>query len=133
MSELSKLLQTRYAEIRGLSQEPENRTYEFIISTEARDSYGTVFRMDGWDLESYHKNPIVAYNHRTWSENPDAIIGTSEVFVDKNTLVGRVTLEEGNPIADSVKRKIDNGTIRMASVGAPVSYTHLTLPTIYSV
>lgn len=116
--------QTRQAFLRTPDTTSENRTYEFVISTESRDTYGTVFRADGWDLKGYEKNPIVAYNHRTWSEDPNAVIGTSEVFREGKSLIGRVTLEEGNPIADAVKRKIDNGSLRMASVGADVKEYH---------
>lgn len=113
----------RLVELRGIDK--ENRTAEFVISTESVDRHGTVFKMDGWQLDSYNRNPIVGYNHRVSSDNPDTIIGTSEVFKDNGVLVGRVTLEaEGeNEIADKVWRKLQSGTLRMASVGAiPMDY-----------
>ena len=109
----------RDAVIRAITDEQkEKRQAEFVISTEAVDTYDTVFKIDGWDLERYNRSPIVFYNHKSWSDDPDMIIGTSEVRVEGNQLIALLTLEEGNPVADTVWRKIQNGTLRMASIGA---------------
>lgn len=111
----------REAVIRALSEENiKNREAEFVISTEAVDTYGTVFKMDGWNLERYAKNPIVCYGHRTWDGNPDMIIGTSEVKVDGDQLVGKVRFEteDINPTAEKIWKKVQAGTLRMASIGA---------------
>jgi hypothetical protein len=116
----------REAVIRALSEENiKNRQAEFVISTESVDSYDTVFKIDGWDLERYANNPIVAYGHRTWSDNPDMIIGTSTVRIEGKELIGVVTFEDEsvNPMAEKVWRKVQAGTLRMASVGAnPLEY-----------
>ena len=116
----------REAVIRALSEENiKNRQAEFVISTESVDSYDTVFKIDGWDLQRYANNPIVAYGHRTWSDNPDMIIGTSTVRVEGKELIGVVTFEDEsvNPMAEKVWRKVQAGTLRMASVGAnPIEY-----------
>lgn len=103
-------------EIRAI--DVDKRTIDFVISTERVDSYGTVFKIDGWDLEAYRANPVVAYNHYALGPDPDTIIGTSEVRVEDKQLVATLTLEEGNPIADKVLRKLQNGTLRGASIGA---------------
>lgn len=109
----------RDAVIRAITDEQkEKRQAEFVISTEAVDTYDTVFKIDGWDLERYNRSPIVFYNHKSWSDDPDMIIGTSQVRVEGNQLIALLTLEEGNPVADTVWRKIQNGTLRMASIGA---------------
>lgn len=113
----------REAVIRALTEDNiKNRQAEFVISTEAVDTYDTVFKLDGWELERYVKNPIVAYGHRTWSDNPDMIIGTSEVRVEGDQLIGKVTFEpeDVNPTAETIWRKVQAGTLRMASVGANV-------------
>lgn len=104
----------------------EKRMAEFVISSEAVDSYGTVFRKDGWKLDDYLRNPIVTYNHSLYSSNPDSIIGTSDVFFDGDLLVGRVQFESAdvNPLADKVFKKIQAGTLKMASVGAMVEKAH---------
>lgn len=109
---------TRQAEIRAINQ--EDRTAEFIISTESIDRHGTVFKMDGWDLATYERNPIVSYNHNAGNDNPDMIIGLSSVFKDGNNLIGRVTFEEDNEVAEKVWKKVNKGLLKMASVGAIV-------------
>lgn len=118
--ELNKVI-VREAIIRALSDKnKENREAEFVISTEAVDTYGTVFKVSGWDLTRYEQNPVVLYAHRSYSDNPDMVIGTSEVFVDGDQLIGRVRFEaaEINPIAEKVWNKVQAGTLRMASIGA---------------
>lgn len=115
---MSKML-VREAVIRSITDEmKEKRQAEFVISTEAVDTYGTVFKIDGWELERYQRSPIVFYNHKSWSDDPDLIIGTSEVRVEGNQLIGLVTFENDNPIAEKVWRKVQNGTLNMASIGA---------------
>lgn len=115
---MSKMM-VRNAVIRAITDEQkEKRQAEFVISTEAVDTYDTVFKIDGWDLERYNRSPIVFYNHKSWSDDPDMIIGTSEVRVEGNELIALLTLEEGNPVADKVWRKVQAGTLNMASIGA---------------
>lgn len=114
---------TRDAYVRSVTDEMiEKRQAEFVISSEAVDSYGTVFKMDGWDLERYNQNSIVCYMHRSGSNDPDDVIGTSTVRVEEGQLIGVVTFEdaETNPKAEKVFRKVCNGTLKMASVGARV-------------
>lgn len=114
-------------QLRDLSAEQiEKRQAEFVISTEAIDSYGTVFRMDGWDLARYNQNPLVLYAHRSHGNDPDDIIGTGEVYRDGDKLIGRVTFETGdvNPKAEKVFRKVQAGTLRMASIGAQPKEGH---------
>lgn len=111
----------REAIVRAITDKnKEDRTAEFVISSEAVDTWGTVFRMDGWDLSRYQRNPVVLYAHRAHSDNPDTIIGISEVFREGNQLIGRITFEpeDINPLAEKVYRKVMNGTLRMASIGA---------------
>jgi HK97 family phage prohead protease len=111
-------IQTRSAQVENVDL--ENRKATFAISSESVDSYRTVFTLDGWELEQYHRNPIVCYNHQAHSSDPDTIIGTSRVYREGNRLMGEVTFEEDNSLADKVMRKVKNGTLRMASVGASI-------------
>lgn len=118
---------TRDIQVRNLTPDQiENRQAEFVISSEAPDTYGTVFRMDGWDLTRYEKNPIVLYAHRSHGDDPDNIIGTGEVFRDGDQLIGRVTFESAdvNQKAEKVFRKVQAGTLRMASIGANPTQGH---------
>jgi HK97 family phage prohead protease len=114
---------TRDAFVRDTTAEMiEKRQVEFVISTEAVDTYRTVFKLDGWDLSDYTRNPIVCYQHRANSDDPDNIIGTSTVRVEGSELIGTVTFEpaEINPRAEKIFQKVQSGTLRMASVGANV-------------
>lgn len=108
----------RLAEVRNVNE--VERTAQFVISTESIDRHGTSFKLDGWDLSTYNRNPIVGYNHEVSGSNPDTIIGTSRVFRDGDALIGEVTFErEGNnPLADKVFNKMQDGILKMASVGA---------------
>ena len=118
---------TREILVRSVTQEQvEKRQAEFVISTESPDTYGTVFRMDGWDLERFKRNPIVLYAHRSFGDDPDNIIGTGEVFIEDDKLIGRVTFEtaEVNPKAEKIFRKVQAGSLRMASIGANPTKGH---------
>lgn len=119
--EIKNKVVTRSAFVRDTTAEMlEKRQVEFVISSEAVDSYDTVFKMDGWDLKRYESNPIVAYQHRAGSDDPDNIIGTSTLRIEDGKLIGIVTFEdpETNPKAEKVFRKVQSGTLRMASIGA---------------
>lgn len=111
----------RTAVVRSVTDEmKESRQAEFVISSEAVDRHRTVFKLDGWNLENYNRNSVVTYNHSLRSENPDNIIGTSEVFVEGNELIGRVTFESEdiNPLAEKIRKKVNAGTLKMASIAA---------------
>lgn len=114
--------QFRYAQLRAENAvDKEKRTVQFVISTEAVDSYNTVFRLDGWDFNQYQRNPIVCYNHNVFGD-ADNIIGTSRVFQEGNQLIGEVLFEEAevNPLAEKIFRKVQAGTLRMASINATI-------------
>jgi HK97 family phage prohead protease len=111
----------REAVVRALSDKnKENREAEFVISTESTDTYGTVFKTSGWDLKRYEKNPVVFYAHRSNSDDPDLLIGTSVVRIEDNQLIAVARFETAdiNPLAEKVWQKIQAGTLRMASIGA---------------
>jgi len=111
----------REAVVRAVAeQSTENREIEFVISDETPDTYGTVFKINGWDLKRYERNPVVFYQHKSSSDNPDMLIGTSTIRVDGNQLIGVIRFEaaEINPLAEKVYQKVLAGTIRMASISA---------------
>ena len=102
------------------------RKYRFIISDESRDRHESIVKMDGWMLDNYRKNPIVLYQHDAYSNNPDTIVGKSDVSMVEGRLVADLELEpEGdNPIADKLAKKIEFGTMNTASVGFnPIEYS----------
>lgn len=105
-------------EIRNVDE--ENRTAEFVISTEAPDTYGTVFKADGAVLDRYEKNPVFTYQHEDWSDDPDDVLGTSTLSKEGNQWVALAVFEDSendkNEKADKIFRKVKKGTLRMASI-----------------
>ena len=97
----------------------DDRTFRFVISDESIDRYNTIIKLDAWDLTNYEKNGIVAYQHITWSSDPDVIIGQGKAWREDGVLMGEVKLEpEGdNPLADKIAKKLRNGTLSATSVG----------------
>lgn len=112
--------QVRAAEYRAGSVNEEKRTAEFVISSEAPDTYGTVFLSSGWQLDRYNRNPVVTFNHLDHHQDPDVIIGTSEVRLEDGKLMAVVTFEdaENNPLAEKIFRKVKSGILRGASISA---------------
>jgi hypothetical protein len=51
------------------SLDEKARTIEFVASTEKVDRYGDVIRVAGWQLDSYKKNPVFMFAHKS-SEPP---------------------------------------------------------------
>lgn len=112
-------------QLRELTQEMiDNREAEFVISSEAVDTFNTVFLASGGKFDRYMENPIVCYMHRANSENPDLILGTcTKLFQESGKTIARVKFEDAdiNPLAEKVFRKIQAGTLRMASIGVWIS------------
>jgi len=113
-------IQVRNAQVRADSINEAERTADFVISSEAVDTYNTVFKSDGWLLDRYQTNPIVCYNHNHF--DADSVIGTSEVFIEDGLLIGRVRFEaaENNPLAEKIFNKVKNKIIRGASIMAHI-------------
>ena len=113
-------------EVRALE---DDLTREFIISTERKDSHGTVIRMDGWQLEDFNRAGAFYYQHQTTGgfltdSNPDNALGPATARAEGNILigVGKFETEDINPLADKIRKKVDYGTMRATSVGfMPIS------------
>jgi HK97 family phage prohead protease len=108
-------------EVRALQ---DDLTREFIISTERKDSHGTVIRMDGWQLEDFNRAGAFYYQHQTTGglltdSNPDNALGPATARAEGNILigVGKFETEDINPLADKIRKKVDYGTMRATSVG----------------
>lgn len=107
-----------------------NGETEFVISTASVDRHGTVINPNGWELDQFRANPIMAFQHNTSSTDPDDILGTWDIRMETdgqgNTiLVGKPNFESAdiNPKADKIRRKIEAGTLRAVSVGfIPLQY-----------
>jgi len=117
------------AMVRGSEFTEDQNEFDFIITTDKVDKHRTIFRADGWDFSEYKSNPVVFYNHRSGSDDPDDLIGITidgpkkEQLKDGSTgYVATVRLEpkDVNSKAEKVRKKIINGSLRMASIGATV-------------
>lgn len=95
------------------------RTVEFVFSDETKDAHGTVLGVEGWVLDRFNKNGVAFYNHRSYSSDPDQVIGTGKAWVEGRQLVGSITFETGdiNPVADKIFQKVLSGTLKTVSVG----------------
>ena len=120
--------------IYGTRREPaadveKTRIIQFVLSTFTRDGHGTVLNQDGWNLDRYRKNPVVAYQHTLsggfcTDPNPDYIIGKS-VSIDlegegrEKRLVAAVQFEPAaiNPLAEKIFQKVLFGSLSRCSVG----------------
>lgn len=104
--------------------EGDERTREFIISTDRKDSHGTIVPVDKWDIEDFNKAGAFYYQHQTGAgmftdANPDNALGPAKARVEGNKLIGigKYEPKELNPLADKILGKVDFGTMRATSVG----------------
>lgn len=110
--------QIDHLELRAIDE--EQRMVEFVASTGAVDTYGTVLPPDLWDLSRYARNGVVGYQHDIYySDDPDNVIGRGEAYTANGELLIRIFFEpaELNPKADKVYRKVLFGSINAVSVG----------------
>jgi HK97 family phage prohead protease/HK97 family phage major capsid protein len=88
---------------------------EFILSDESIDRMGDTISADGWDIESFNKNPIALFNHM-----PSFPIGKwSNLRVENKGLRGKLTLapKGTSDRIDEIRKLIDAGILRAVSVG----------------
>jgi HK97 family phage prohead protease/HK97 family phage major capsid protein len=88
---------------------------EFILSDETIDRMGDTILSDGWDIESFSKNPIALFNH-----NPSFPIGKwSGLRVENKGLRGKLQMapEGTSDRIDEIRRLIDAGILKAVSVG----------------
>lgn len=104
--------------------EEGSRKMTFVASDFSRDRYKTVLNQDNWQLKDYNRNGIIAYQHDTYSSDPDCIIGKGRAFTEldskgKNRLMIEIEFEpaEMNELADKVYKKLQFGTLNAVSVG----------------
>lgn len=102
------------------------KTYEFVVSTEAVNSYGSRIITDGIDTEQYMKNPIVLYMHNRseYSALGNEVIGRTVALKKENgKLIAEIEFDEKEEFARQIAGKVERGFIRMCSIGADVIET----------
>jgi hypothetical protein len=104
-------------QLRGIDE--KNRVIDFVASTEAVDRYGDRLMTKGWKLDTYKKNPIFLWAHR--SQDPpigktlDVHVETAPVpaLVQKVQFADKATYE----FADTIFNLYGGGYLRSVSVG----------------
>jgi len=96
-----------------------DRVIEFIISTERKDSHGTIIKMDGWDISDFNKSGGFYYQHGTWSSDPNMLLGIGRAKKEDSQLIGISTFEpeDINPLAETIYKKVNFGSLKNTSVG----------------
>lgn len=107
----------------------ESRILPFILSTSGKDRHRTILNQDGWELDNYRLNPIVAYQHNLnggmcSDPNPDFVIGKSikigtEGKKSERLLTADAQFESAdiNPMAEKIFQKLLFGSMSRTSVG----------------
>ena len=88
---------------------------EFTLSDESIDRMGDIISADGWDLQSFNKNPIALFNH-----SPNAVIGTwRNLRVQDRALRGHLVLAPKgiSPRVDEIRALVEAGILKAVSVG----------------
>lgn len=87
----------------------------FILHDETVNTYGFRMLTSGANLEEFRKNPVMLLNHDDWT----LPIGRWEnIRISGTQILADAVFDEHDPRAAEVKRKVEEGFIRMASIGA---------------
>ena len=87
----------------------------FVLHDESVNTYGFRMLTGGANLEEFRKNPVMLLNHDDYS----LPIGRWEnIRMDGGRILADAVFDEGDPRAAEVRRKVENGFVRMASIGA---------------
>lgn len=123
---------TIYQERKGISPEDADRlgikfterTRVYTMSDESIDSYRTILRVDGWDLDTFIRNPVVLFHHGLSDHEQGTLpIGRgTHVWKDKKRgkgkrLRGAIQFSDDIELARDVYRLVGSGFLRGGSVG----------------
>lgn len=94
-----------------------DRKRRFVLSDESVDRYNTIFKLDGWELENFSRNPVVLWCH----DHRSLPLGKASVSKAAGQLVAEVEFfdDTTNPDASRVMKMVDAGVMGV-SVGARV-------------
>lgn len=101
-----------------MTKNPKNTYPSFVVHDESVNTYGFRMLTSGVDLTEFGKNPVMFFNHDTFSTP----IGRWEnVRVEGTRILADPVFDEDDPEAAKIARKVARNFIRAASVGAWVS------------
>lgn len=91
----------------------KNKT--FVLHDETVNTYGFRMLTSGVNLEEFRKNPVMLLNHDDYA----LPIGRWEnIRIDGGRILADAVFDEKDSRAAEIKRKVEDGFIRMASIGA---------------
>ena len=94
------------------------RTITFVLSTPEVARDGHTLAANGWDTESYMRNPVVLFAHD--NSSTDTVIGRMDrIWTDGDRLMGQARFMEAslNPLAETVYQMVRQGFLSAVSVG----------------
>lgn len=87
----------------------------FVLHDESVNTYGFRMLTSGANLDEFRKNPVMLLNHGDYA----LPIGRWEnIRIDGGRILADAVFDEKDPRAAEVSRKVEDGFIRMASIGA---------------
>lgn len=87
----------------------------FIVSDERRNTHGFVILTSGIDYSDFARNPVMYYNH---NEANTGVIGRWEnIRVDGTKLLMDAVFDESTEVGARVKKQVEGGFLRCASIG----------------
>ncbi len=93
------------------------KKHTFVLTDESVNGYGYRVLTSGIGREQFLKNPVMLYSH----EYGLLPIGTWEEVREKDgQLLATAKFDEGDPFAQEVERKVDEGILRCCSIGFDV-------------
>jgi uncharacterized protein YuzE len=100
----------------------------FVVSTELKNQEGFKVRTAGIQLADYTVNPLMLWMHkRPTGESQEEILPIGyfvDLALEDGKLMGTPVFDDTDKFAMKIYKKVENGTIKMASAGlAPLSWT----------
>ena len=90
---------------------------EFVVSTEAWDSHGERIRVEGINISSYKKNPVVLWGHDGFNL---PIAKATKVWKESGKLMARAKFYLKDDFARKVYEYIIDGFLNAVSIGGTV-------------
>jgi len=86
----------------------------FVASEETADRMGDIISVEGWELSSYKKNPVMLLGH---DHRIPPIARAGKVWADGKQLLNTVLWDEEDPLGAAIMGKYQRGFMRAQSVG----------------
>lgn len=104
------------------SDGPESRVRSFVASTETVDSFNTVIKADGWELDGYARNGVVFFGH----QQRELPIGRGSARIDGQQLLVDVDFFDAatNPLAEQALRILDQGVMGVSVGFEPLEWVY---------